>query len=157
MSGKKQPTAKKLERLNPAMIRFVHLYLGHEDGKCFNNATMSYIHAYDLDPDVSKRDGKYPPHYNTARQEGYKLLTKPHIRAYMDELLLKAGFSAENVKKRYAQLAGQNKDLSIALTSNDRIAKITGIVKDDAKVVDLPQIVALTETVRALLTPPSKK
>lgn len=141
-------------KLKPAHIRFVYLYLGSEDGKCFNNATLAYLRAYEIETRTTKdADGKYSPEYLSAKSSASALLTTPNIQKYKDAVLLHAGFNPDTVKRRFAELAYQNKNLPIALTATDRIAKITGVLKEDSKSVDIPQLTELTEHIKAILTP----
>ena len=54
---------------------------------------------------------------------------------------------------RFAELAYQNKNLPIALASTDRLAKITGVLKEEAKNVDIPQLTELTDVIKGILSP----
>lgn len=169
-STTKKPTAKKetkrqrisaLEKvgakLNDRQKRFVHLYAGAEDGKCFGNATLAYFTAYYPEETKKKDDkGEYTVEYLTAKSNGYKLLTNTYIQKYRDELHLKIGFDPETIKKRYSELAGQNKNLPIALTANDRRAKIAGVIKEDVK-VDIPQLEELGKAIKTILQPKATK
>lgn len=146
-----------LAKLKPAMVRFVYLYMGGEDGSCFNNATKSYLRAYEIDTPtikIKQADGRddYTKEYKSAKTKGYQLLTNGDIQKLRNLLLLQSGFDIETIKKRYAELAYQNKNLPIALTSTDRIAKIAGLISDDKK-VDIPQLTELGESLKTLLTP----
>lgn len=160
--AKSKTTKEKdpLAELKPAELRFISLYMGMEDGKGFNNATLSYLIAYDKwTPTVMQKDkktGLYEPAYNTARQEGYKLLTKPHIQKARTHILLEIGFKPETIKKRYAEIMTQQKNLPLALSATDRVAKIAGLITDDKK-VDIPQLTELGDAIKALLTPASRK
>lgn len=142
-------------KLKPAQVRFVYLYMGSEDGKCFNNATLSYITAYNIDTSLRRNEktGKFTNEYLTAKTCGYELLTKPDIQKLRHHILIDQGYNTENIKKRYAEIASQNKNLPLALSATDRIAKITGIIKDDSKQVDIPQLTELTEHIKRILTP----
>lgn len=142
------------KKLKPSNIRFVYLYLGGEDGKCFNNATLAYLRAYEIETRTTKdADGNYTSEYKSAKTNGSRLLTNADIQKYKDAVLLHAGFNPDTVKRRFAELAYQNKNLPIALTATDRIAKITGVLKEDSKSVDIPQLTELTEHIKAILTP----
>lgn len=156
----KQPPSTKESKdfMNPQRIRFVHLYLGSDGGKCWSNATLSYLWAFNGDNTPSKTaDGQFTPQYQTARTEGCKLLTNPSIQRYVNDLLLEVGYKPETIKKGIAKWATQEKNPVVALKALENMAKITGVMKDDSKVVDLPQIVALTEAVKHILTPPEKR
>lgn len=147
-----------MTKLKPAMIRFVYLYLGAEDGKCFNNATLSYLRAYDIDTvttKVKQENGAedYTSAYKSAKSKGYDLLTKPDIQKFKHHVLLKQGYEPDNIKKRFAELSQQNKNLPIALTATDRMAKIAGVIKEDSKSVDIPQLTELTDHIKKILTP----
>lgn len=150
---------KLLNKLKPAQIRFTYLYMGAEDGKCYNNATMSYIRAYEITTTTSKdpKTGDYTPEYKSAKTMGYQLLTKPDIQKLRTLLLTDIGVDKEWIKRRYADFAVQNKNPALALTATDRLAKITGVVVDDTKKVDIPQLTELGNTIKLLLTPVSKK
>jgi hypothetical protein len=159
---KKKDTAPKsdsvlsslLKTMKPAHIRFVYLYLGGEDGKCFNNATLSYLRAFDIETSVTKdKDGKYSKEYLNAKVRASELLTNRNIQELRNAILLESGFEVDSIKKRFAELAYQNKNLPIALTATDRIAKISGVLKEESKVVDIPQLTELTEHIKAILTP----
>lgn len=149
-----------LLKLKPAELRFLTLYMGMEDGKGFNNATLSYLIAYDKwTPTIMQKDkktGLYDKVYNTARTEGHKLLTKPNIQKARSHLLLEISFDANTIKKRYAEIMTQNRNLPLALSATDRVAKVTGLITDDKK-VDIPQLTALGDMMKELLTPNSKK
>jgi len=80
-------------------------------------------------------------------------LTNLDIQKLRHHILLDQGFNTDNIKKRYVEIANQNKNLPLALSANDRIAKITGVVKDDSKQVDIPQLTELTEHIKRILTP----
>jgi hypothetical protein len=163
---KKKTTTKKTEEkkesvlvalqkvLKPSMIRFVYLYLGSEDGKCFNNATLAYIRAYNIETSVVKdKDGKYSKQYLSSKSSGYDLLTKPDIQAFKNAVLLESGFNPDTIKRRFAELAYQNKNLPIAHASTRDIAKIAGVMKEDSKSVDIPQLTELTDHIKKILTP----
>lgn len=148
---------KDLKTLKPSHIRFVYLYLGGEDGKCFNNATLSYLRAFEIETPTTKvkqPDGRedYTSEYKSAKTSAYELLTKPDIQNLKSKILLETGFNPDTIKKRFAELAYQNKNLPIALTATDRVAKIAGIISDDKK-VDIPQLEALGNAIREILTP----
>lgn len=145
-------------KLKPAMIRFVYLYLGGEDGKCFNNATLSYIRAYDIDTVTMKykqENGRedYSKEYKSAKTNASQLLSNTNIQKFRDKVLLEIGYNPDNIKKRFAELAHQNRNLPIALASVDRMAKIAGVLKEDSKQVDIPQLEELGNAIKSILTP----
>lgn len=143
-----------LSKMKPAHVRFTYLYMGGEDGKCWNNATLAYLVAYEIQTDTRKQsDGKYTSEYLSAKTSGYELLTNPDIQRLRHLLLLESGFSVDTIKKRYSELAYQNKYPAIAVTATDRIAKITNVIKDDSLKINVPEIERLTETMQKLLTP----
>lgn len=145
------------KKLKPAQVRFVYLYLGGEDGKCFNNATLSYLRAYDIDTRTTKdADGKYTKEYLSAKTNGGRLLTNAVIQKFKNQILLESGFNPDTIKKRFSELAYQNKHLPIAHASLRDIAKITGVIKEESKVVDIPQLEAIGENIRKILTPQKK-
>lgn len=156
--AKKKTTETKdpLAELKPAELRFITLYMGMEDGKGYNNATLSYLIAYDKwTPTIMQKDkktGLYNKVYNTARTEGYKILTKPYIQRARNHILLEIGYKPETLKKRYAEIMTQNRNLPLALASADRMAKVTGLITDDKK-VDIPQLTELGDAIKQLLTP----
>lgn len=146
-----------LKKMKPAHIRFTTLYMGGEDGSCFNNAVKSYLRAYDIDTPtikVKQENGKedYTKEYKSAKTNGYKLLTNADIQKLRNLILLESGFDISMIKKRYAELAYQNKNLVIAVQATDRVAKIAGVISDDKK-VDIPQLTELGESIKSLLTP----
>lgn len=148
-----------LAELKPAELRFLTLYMGMEDGKAFNNATLAYLIAYDKwTPTVmqKQKDGSYSKEYMSAKQSGYKLLTKVDIQRARKHILLEIGFKPETIKARYAEIMTQQRNLPLALTATDRVAKIAGLITDDKK-VDIPQLTELGNAMKALLTPASKK
>lgn len=147
----------EIKTLKPSHIRFVYLYLGGEDGKCFNNATLSYLRAFEIETPTTKvkqTDGRedYTMEYKGAKANGARLIANDSIQKFKTKLLLEVGFNPETIKKRFAELAYQNKNLPIALTATDRVAKIAGIITDDKK-VDIPQLEALGNAIREILTP----
>lgn len=149
---------KLLNKLKPAQVRFTYLYMGAEDGKCYNNATLSYLRAYGIETSTQKQaDGKYTSEYLNAKSRGYELVTKSDIQKLRNCILDEIGVDTEWIKRRYADIATQNKNLPLALASTDRLAKITGVVVDDTKKVDIPQLTELGNTIKLLLTPVSKK
>jgi len=144
---------KKEDLLTPARKRFVELYLGSDGGKCWNSATMAYLWAFYGDNTPSKTSkGELTSEYNIAKGEGHKLLAKPCIKAYMNKILSDT-FKPEEIKNGMAEWARQKKNPIVSLNALEKIAKISGVMKDDTKTVDLPQIVALTATIQAILTP----
>lgn len=149
-----------LAELKPAELRFITLYMGMEDGKAFNNATLSYLIAYEKwTPTVMQKDkktGLYSKDYLVAKSAGYKLLTKGYIQKARTHILLEIGFNPDTIKKRYAEIMTQQRNLPLALTATDRVAKIAGLITDDKK-VDIPQLTALGDMMKELLTPNSKK
>lgn len=147
----KKQKADKTELMKPVWIRFCYLYLGAEDGRCFNNATMAYFRAFYPDLKETKdKDGKYLPQYMTANTEGHKLLVRPRIKDFIHDMLLNQGYKPENIKKRFAELASQNKNLPLALTANDRLAKISGVLVDDKK-LDIPQLDRIGDMMKQVL------
>lgn len=149
---------KELEaKLKPAEIRFVQLYQGmDEDGRGWNNATVSYAIAFDREEDLQKvydeeqKKMVYSPGYALCRSEGSRLLTKSNISAYR-QALLDEFYTEERIKRRYSEIGWQNKDLKVALPAVDRVAKIKGILKDDNLKVDIPQLEELTAGIRKIL------
>lgn len=142
-TGKKEDVCKEM-KLKPAEIRFVYLYLGGEDGECWNNATRAYAVAFE-------KDINDPKQYATSRSEGSRILTKPNIQKYRDDLLLSIGYDPENIKKRYSEIASQNKDIRTALQANDRVAKIAGVLRDDPTKVNIPELEAVANAIKSLL------
>ncbi len=148
-------------RLKPAMLRFLYLYMGMEDGKCWNNATLSYIRAYEIDTPttkvIKKKNGEmtYTPQYKSAATRGYELVRNSEIQRLRHLLLSEAGYTPENIKKRYAELAIQNKNPIVALNANDRMAKIANVI-DDNKKVNIPELEALGDAIKSVLTPKKK-
>ena len=133
--------------------RFVQLYLGGEDGRSFGNASDAYLRAYYGDGTPRKnKAGEYSKEYNTARTNGNLLLANTHIKAYINDIELRVGFDPNEIKKRFSQLANQNKHLPVALSANEKRAKIAGVLKDDAK-LDIPQLEELGSVLKNLLTP----
>lgn len=162
--AKKPTTTKKKEKhedpyevliskMKPTHIRFVNLYLGGEDGRCFNNATHAYIKAFDINTSMKKVDGKYSKEYVGAKSSASALLTSPNIQKLKHLILLEQGYKPETIKKRFTELAFQNKNLPIAHASTRDMAKIAGVMKDDSKSVDIPQLTELTEQIKKILTP----
>lgn len=151
--SKKTPKQKDTTKgLTPAQIRFVYLYLGGYDGNCWNNATLSYFYSYnDAEAQLKNADGTYSKQYNTARVEGPKLLLKPAIKAYMEDLLTGIGYDPKQIKRRYAELASQNKNLPVALQANDRMAKVAGVIRDDPTKVNIPELEAVAAAIRKVL------
>lgn len=150
MAKKKTP---QLPKLTPQQLRFVYLYLGHEGGKAWSNATLSYFYAYYGETAKKKdKDGNWTKEYKTANVEGLRLVVKPSIKAVMDDILLESGYKPENIKKGFAKLANQQKNLPVALAAHDRMAKITGVIKDDGLKVNIPELEKLTETIRNTLS-----
>jgi hypothetical protein len=158
----KKKTDKKIEedtiesltaKLKPAEVRFLYLYLGGEEGKGWNNATISYIIAYDIDTSLRRNaEGKYSKEYLNAKSRGYEILTKRDIQKLRALLLGEAGYKPENIKKRYIELQAQNRNPIVALQANDRMAKIAGVI-DDNKKVNIPELEELGNAIRGILTP----
>lgn len=158
MTKKKDKTKDELKELlkkmKPAHIRFTYLYMGGEDGKCFNNATLSYIVAYNINTSLRKNaEGKYSKEYLSSKVSGFELLTNHNIQKLRHLVLLEQGYDISNIKKRYAEIANQNKNLPLALSATDRIAKITGVIKEDSKSVDIPQLEEIGRAIKQILTP----
>lgn len=151
----KTPKSEEIgSKLKPAHIRFVYLILGGEDGKCFNNATLAYLRAFDIDTRTTRdADGKYSSEYLSSKVNASKLLTNANIQKLKNSILLETGFNPDTIKKRFSELAYQNKNLVIAHASTRDIAKIAGVIKEESKVVDIPQLEAIGENIRRILTP----
>lgn len=161
MAKKKEKVSdydKLIAKLKPAKIRWLMLYMGLEDGKCFNNATLSYIRAYDIDTPLKKvKDEEtgiedYTSEYKTAKTRGYEHVTNSDIVKLKHIILIEQGYDKQFIKKRYAEIAMQNNNIPLALSATDRLAKITGLVTDDKK-VDIPQLTELADSLKAILTP----
>jgi len=160
MTKKKETKTKDelkelLKKMKPAHIRFTYLYMGGEDGKCFNNATLAYITAYEIDTSLRRNEktGKFTKEYMGAKSSGYKLLTSTDIQKLRNLILLEQGYDIAHIKRRYAEIANQNKNLPLALSATDRIAKITGVIKEDSKSVDIPQLEEIGRAIKQILTP----
>lgn len=163
MATKKKPTTTKdkpdkvSKGLKPAEMRFVLLYLGGEDGKCFNSAVKAYIVAFEIDTPLKKvklEDGRedYTQQYKTAKSLASRLLTNSNILAFRDKILLEQGFDPSTIKKRFAELAYQNHNLPIAHAATRDMAKLTNMITDDKK-VDIPQLEELGNAIKQILTP----
>ncbi len=156
---KESEIEKLTKKLKPAQVRFIQLYMGMEDGKCYNNATLAYITAYDIDTPLRRiKDPKtgiedFTAQYKSAKTSGYRLLTSVDIQKLRNAILDDIGVNTQWIKRRYSDIASQSKNLPLALASTDRLAKITGVVKEDNTKVDIPQLTELGETIKALLTP----
>jgi hypothetical protein len=149
---------KDLEaKLKPAEIKFVRQYIGmEEEGRGWNNATISYAIAFDREDDLKKvydpeqKKMVYSPGYAVCRSEGSRLLSKPNIFAYR-QARLDEFYTEDRIKRRYSEIGWQNKNLAVALSGVDRVAKIKGILKDDSMKVDIPQLEALTSGIKTIL------
>lgn len=142
-----------ISKMKPSHIRFVNLYLGGEDGRCFNNATLAYIKAFDINTSLKKIDGKFSKEYLGAKSSASALLTSTNIQKLKHLILLEQGYKPETIKKRFTELAFQNKNLPIAHASTRDMAKIAGVMKEDSKSVDIPQLTELTDHIKRILTP----
>lgn len=143
-----------LKKMKPHHIRFVTLYLGGEDGKCFNNATLAYIRAFGIETSLKRNaEGKYSKEYLGAKTNASQLLSTANIQKLKHLTLLEHGYKPETIKKRFTELAFQNKNLPIAHASTRDMAKIAGVMKEDSKSVDIPQLTELTEQIKKILTP----
>jgi phage terminase small subunit len=150
MKTKKPMVAK----INAQQKRFCELYLGSDGGVCWSNATLSYLWAYNGDNFPTKdEDGQWTTEYLTAKANGYRSLEKKVIKDYMDYILLEVGMKPEEIKKGIMEWAKQKKHPVVSLNAYEKIAKITGVLKEDTKTVDLPELVALTAMVQSILTP----
>lgn len=130
--------------IKPAELRFIHLYLGGEEGLCWNNATRAYCVAFE-------KDYSDPKDVKTSSVLGSRLLGKVEIQKYRACLLRKAGFTEDRIKERYGELAYQNSNIGAALGATDRIAKIAGVLKDDGMKVNIPELTALGENIKQIL------
>lgn len=153
MSKKKSSAEEIGSKLKPAQARFVYLLLGGEDGKCFNNATLAYIRAYDIDANSEKVNGKYTNDYMNAKSQASRLVTNVNIQKFKSAVLLEAGYKPETIKKRFAELAYQNKNLVVAHNATRDIGKIAGVIKEDRTPIDVPQLEELGNAIKAILTP----
>lgn len=155
---KAKPTVEEIgAKLKPAQARFVYLLLGGESGKCFNNATLAYITAYDIDTDSEKdSQGKYKSEYLSAKANASRMITNANIQKFKNAVLLEAGFKPESIKRRFAELAYQNKNLVVAHNATRDIGKIAGVIKEDRVPVDVPQLEELGDAIKAILTPKKK-
>lgn len=151
------PPTKKNKRntveLSPFHTRFLQLYLsGGPTGEYWSNATLSYFYAlHDEDTPRKDNDGKFTKEYNNARVLGPKLLLNVAIQARMKEILTVSGYTPEAIKKRYHELAGQNKNLPVAIQATDRVAKIAGVLRDDPTKVNIPELEAVANAIKQLL------
>ena len=146
-------------KMKPAHLRLLSLYMGGEDGSCWNNATKSYLKAFEIDTVTTKvKDPKtgelgYTKEYKSARASAIALLTSINIQKLKNYILLNVGYDKDVIKKRYTEIAMQNKNLPVALQANDRVAKIAGVLNVDDKKVDIPQLTELGNQMKQLLTP----
>ena len=150
---------KLQSKMKPAHLRFLSLYMGGEDGSCWNNATKSYLKAFEIDTITTKvkdeKTGKldYTKEYKGARANAIRLITSDNIQKLKNYILLNVGYDKDVIKKRYTEIAMQNKNLPVALQANDRVAKIAGLINVDDKKVDIPQLTELGNAMKELLTP----
>lgn len=153
MARKTTPTVKDmsyyLAKLKPAEIRFVHLWLGGEGGACWNNATRAYCVAYEKDFDN-------PREVKSASTLGSRMLGKVEIQEYKTYLLTQHGYTENSIKARFGALSIQDSNLGVALASTDRMAKIAGVIKDDALKVDIPELTKLADGIKSILEGKSK-
>lgn len=159
ISKEEQEIIKLQAKMKPAHLRFLSLYMGGEDGSCWNNATKSYLKAFEIDTVTTKiKDPKtgelgYTKEYKSARASAIALLTSINIQKLKNYILLNVGYDKDVIKKRYTEIAMQNKNLPVALQANDRVAKIAGVLNVDDKKVDIPQLTELGDAMKQLLTP----
>lgn len=152
MAKKKDKGIELASKLKPQWLRFVYLYLGAENGIAYGNATMAYFYAYNgEDAETKDKNNLYTKEYKTAKTEGNSLLTKPDIKAVIGELLVGSGYSPENIKKGIAELAFQRKNLPIALSAYEKMAKISGLLKED-NTVNVPELEKLTDAIKKILS-----
>lgn len=161
MAKKKDTTEETAEKLiakmKPAHVRFLLLYMGMEDGKCWNNATKAYLEAFEIETPTHKikhANGTvgYSNEYKSAKSSAFKLLTTADITKLRHFILLKQGYTPESIKKRYTELQLQNRNPIVALNANDRMAKIAGVI-DENKKVNIPELENLGNAIRDILTP----
>lgn len=159
VSTEEQKIIELQSKMKPAHLRFLSLYMGGEDGSCWNNATKSYLKAYEIDTITTKvKDPKtgnleYTKEYKSARANAIRLITSDNIQKLKNYILLNVGYDKDVIKKRYTEIAMQNKNLPVALQANDRVAKIAGLINVDDKKVDIPQLTELGDAMKQLLTP----
>ncbi len=92
--------------LTPKNKRFCALYATNED--FFGNGVQSYIKAYDID--TSKQGA-----YASAASSAKNLLKKPHILAYINEIMSKTGFNDAHADKQLSFLMTQNAEMGVKL------------------------------------------
>lgn len=155
-------------KFNPKHEVFCQLYAGYGDRALMANGTLCYMEAFGIVAPTHKIQIKkkgeakywgYHPKYNTARNEAFKLITKPDIKARIHSLF-KTLFSADAVDSELLKVILQDEDpkakvlairefnelkgritkklkLSGALKSNlspERLAAIAAQVLKDAKI-----------------------
>lgn len=176
-----KPKSMKKESQEEFTRLFLEFYLGWHGGEAFGNATWSYLLAKGYELEIVKELCKpmvyeeeeavngidtetgeekltivkrkaYHPTYNSARTEGWKLLTKPDtgkLKVKMFNDLYKDKFSAKN---RHLQLAMQDKNLIVARQANSDILKMSGDL-DDKTTLNIPQLEELTSKISGILKP----
>ena len=56
------------------------------------------------------------------------------------------------IKERFGELGFQNSNLGVALSATEKIAKISGVLKDDALKVNIPELEVLGEGIKQILS-----
>ena len=116
-------------KLNSRQERFCQLFAS--DREFFMNGVQSYCEAYGKDRFNHR-------HYNVAKVEASKLLTKPNILERITELIELGGLNDSVVDKQLAKIIAQDADLHAKLGGIREYNKLKARITDkhELKVVD---------------------
>ncbi|KKK63086.1 hypothetical protein LCGC14_2997850 [marine sediment metagenome] len=133
-TSKKRMPRKDKDELTLQQTMFCQLFATHKE--FFGNGVQSYIEAYNIPPS----------RYRSAKTLAGRLLTKVAILAYINEILVKTGFSDEFADKQLSMLMTQNADFKSKLGAikeynalKSRITKLIDHTTDGEKIT--PQVV----------------
>lgn len=125
---KAKASEKEKSGFTPKQELFCRIYAS--DREFFGNGTQSYIEAYDVD--LSKWGA-----YLTARVEASKLLIKPNILKWIDEIFTESGLNDQYVDKQLAKLIIQDADFKTKLGAIKEYNSLQQRIAEKQKKLDL--------------------
>lgn len=153
MADEKQ---KKPEpRIKQRHREFCLLYSGiANEGKCYMNATRSYIVAYrgeiiEKEKDPITERMKYTGEYWTCKTKASILLSKGIIKEWLNWFW--GDTDRNKMIRRLNDIAFQNKDIKTARQATVDVLKVTGEFQESTK-HDIPELERLTDVIQEVLS-----
>ncbi|MDD4110208.1 MAG: hypothetical protein PHS54_01495 [Clostridia bacterium] len=125
LEDKKEP-----KKLKPAEELFCQLYAGSSE--YFNNASMSYVVAYDKKLDEIEDEKERARVLRNCRSMGSNMLTKLYIRERVSEIL-RENLTNNKIDEEISWVAKQRKDLSSKMRAISEYNKLKGRIEEKIK------------------------